>query len=77
MIFNLMNGMMKTPILDSAYPADASILNGESATFQVIITEDGMPAAYTYQWYVDGEAVIGETRATRDRTCSPPWKFWR
>lgn len=63
MIFNLMNGMMKTPILDSTYPADASILNGESATFQVIITEDGMPAAYTYQWYVDGEAVIGETRA--------------
>lgn len=64
MIFNLMNGMMKTPILDSAYPADVSILNGESATFQVIITEDGMPAAYTYQWYVDGEAVIGETRAS-------------
>lgn len=64
MIFNLMNGMMKTPILDSAYPADMSILNGESATFQVVIAEDGMPAAYTYQWYVDEEAVSGETGAS-------------
>lgn len=61
MIFNMMSGRMKTPVLDAAYPANTTVTAGASATFQAVISHDGMPAAYTYQWYVNGAAVAGAT----------------
>ena len=55
----------RLPVLDSNYPKDVSTTvikgNNASATFSVVISEPGSPAEYTYQWYVDGNAVSGAT----------------
>lgn len=51
----------RLPVLDSAYPADVSVTIGRSATFSVTITDDGYPDNYTYQWYVNNNAVSGAT----------------
>lgn len=55
-----------TPVLNAAYPADVTIGNGStiSSTFTVQIDTAGIPANYTYQWYVDGVAVAGATSAS-------------
>lgn len=57
-----------TPVLNTSYPADADVTykyNGTtSATFNVQIATDGNPADYSYQWYVNGSAVSGETGPT-------------
>ena len=69
MIFNINSGpVRKTPVLDSAYPKNVTVDVGASATFQVVIAEDGKPAEYTYQWYYDGTAVSGATKSTYSRT---------
>ena len=68
MIFNFSNGPFnKTPVLDAAYPQDVSVNVGDSATFRVIVAQDGKPPEYTYQWYYDGAAVDGETADTYTR----------
>lgn len=56
------------PVLDSNYPADVSILKGNSATFSVSIATEGNPADYSYQWYVDGNAVSGATSSSYTHT---------
>lgn len=50
-----------TPVLDSSYPQNATVVVGNSVTAKVTIKENGCPAVYTYQWYKDGKAVSGET----------------
>ena len=58
----------KLPVLSEKYPEDIStaIIKGNttSATFKVEIAIPGSPAAYTYQWYVDGSPVEGATNST-------------
>ena len=66
MIFNIGGGQpKKLPVLNASYPADASTsLNyggSASATFGVKIATDGMPKRCTYQWYLNGDAIPGET----------------
>ena len=65
MIFDLTansNGR-KLPTIDPNYPLDQSVTfikgNTASATFEARITEDGRPAKYSYQWYLDGASVSG------------------
>jgi len=64
MIFNMMSGRMKTPVLNSAYPQNVTVNAGTNASFRVAFSEDGMPSTYTYQWYVNGAAVSGATEAS-------------
>ena len=52
------------PELDPAYPQDANITPGESATLYILITVDGTPDAYFYQWYKDGEEIEGAESVT-------------
>ena len=54
----------KVPILNESLPSDATVDVGGSATFEVSIAEDGNPAEYTYQWYVNGSAVSGATSSS-------------
>ena len=71
MIFNINSGpVRKTPVLDSAYPKNVTVDVGASATFKVVIAEDGKPAEYTYQWYYDGNAVSGATKSTYSRSAA-------
>ena len=55
----------KLPILNANYPEDVTttVIKGDttSATFTAVISEPGNPAVYTYQWYVNGAAVVGAT----------------
>jgi hypothetical protein len=59
------NSVRKLMVLDPEYPKDVtvSVIRGQttSATFEAVIAEHGKPAEYTYQWYIDGEAVDGAT----------------
>lgn len=60
MIFNMNSGIgKKVPILDESYPENVTNNIGDVATFEVKIKEEGKPAAYTYQWYVNDNAVAG------------------
>ena len=64
-IYNIETGSnLKCPILDETYPQSVSINATESASFEVRITEDGLPNSYTYQWYYNGNAVSGATSKT-------------
>ena len=53
------------PVLNENYPQDKSISfiqgNNGTTSFNIVIQEDGKPAEYTYQWYLDGSAVSGAT----------------
>lgn len=64
--------LYKTPVLDTSYPANASVtyVSGESKSqeFEVKVATAGVPATYTYQWYVDGSAVSGATSSTFTKT---------
>ena len=57
-----------TPVLNTSYPANLSVITGDSATFKVTISTAGVPASYTYQWYVNDVAVSGATSSTYTRT---------
>lgn len=68
---NTGGGSRKTlPTLNASYPANVTLNDSSttSATFKVAIAEDGNPAEYTYQWYVNGSAVSGATSASYTRT---------
>ena len=68
MIFNIGSGPVnKLPVLDAGYPLDANVGVGETATFEVKISQPGKPAQYTYQWYYDGFAVEGANENTYSR----------
>lgn len=67
MIFNMTSGKMKTPVLNTAYPADVTVNAGTDAAFQVEIAEDGLPKEHAYQWYVNETAVSGATSASYTR----------
>lgn len=60
--------MLYTPVLDSSYPEDQTVTfisgNTASATFEAKIATAGNPNSYTYQWYLDGEAVSGATSSS-------------
>lgn len=58
----------KVPVLNGSYPADVSVTVGKIATFEVKIAETGYPDSYTYQWYVNGNAVSGATKSSYTRT---------
>lgn len=62
----------KIMTLNPSYPQDVTktVIKGNtvSATFSVQIAEAGVPAKYTYQWYVNGTAVSGATSSTYTRT---------
>ena len=51
----------KTPVLNASFPADASVVVHNSATFAAVGYETGYPDSYTYQWYVDNVAQSGAT----------------
>lgn len=51
----------KVPMLDASFPADASVVVHNSATFAAVAVETGYPDSYTYQWYVDNVAQSGAT----------------
>lgn len=70
MIFDLTansNGK-KIPVMNAGYPEDLSVTikTGETTypQFQAVISQDGRPKTYTYQWYLDGTAISGATSAT-------------
>jgi len=72
-IFNIGSGeAFRIPALNGNFPADVSVsfVAGESksAAFKVEVTDAGMPSGHTFQWYVNGEAVIGATAATYTRS---------
>lgn len=56
----------KVATLNSSYPQDVSQMASASgsATFKVVISADGEPASYTYQWYKNSAAVSGANGAT-------------
>jgi len=58
----------KLPVLNQSYPADSTVWAGETATFQVQITTDGVPAEYTYQWYKNGNIITNATAAVLNLT---------
>lgn len=60
----------KVPVLNSSYPQNATVTAGDTVTFSVLIAEDGKPAAYTYQWYVNGGLVSGEPSQNYTRNTS-------
>lgn len=47
------------PVLDEGFPADVEVIANTSATatFNIKIAQEGVPANYTYQWYKDGVLV--------------------
>jgi hypothetical protein len=51
----------RLPVLNGSYPENVSVFVGSSATLQAVISEDGYPANYSYQWYLNGAAVSGAT----------------
>ena len=58
-----------TPVLNTSYPANVTGATvGGSATFKVTIATAGVPASYTYQWYVNGSAVSGATSSSYTRS---------
>lgn len=52
------------PVLDSAYPADVTCDAGGSVSFETKIVKHGTSTEYTYQWYLDDEAVESATKST-------------
>lgn len=61
----------KVPVLNGSYPENVSVHVADSVTFRVSIAEDGYPASYTYQWYVNGAAIIGATSPSYASTATP------
>ena len=61
-------GIYKLPVLDASYPQDVTTTvikdNTGRATFRVVSSEQGSPAEYSYQWYVNGIAVEGATSSS-------------
>lgn len=53
-----------TPVLNNGYPADTTVVKGNSATCKVAIATAGVPDSYTYQWYRNGSAVSGATSSS-------------
>lgn len=60
----------KSPVLNGNYPANVTVNKGTNATFTVSVSDAGYPESYTYQWYVNGNAVSGATGATYTRNTS-------
>ena len=54
----------KLPVLASNYPQDKTVSAYSSVTSEVVISSDGDPSAYTYQWYKDGEFIPGATESS-------------
>jgi len=54
----------KTPVLNSSYPANATVAGKTSTTLKVTIATAGYPTTYTYQWYKGGTAISGATSST-------------
>lgn len=54
------------PVLDANYPEDVTIVEAASisATFIVNISIPGIPAEYTYQWFMDGVAIEGANNSS-------------
>ena len=54
----------RAPVVDQAYPQDATVQPGESAVLEARVTDAGYPASVTYKWYKNGYEVPGATGAT-------------
>lgn len=61
-----------TPILNFNYPEDATVTLGNSITNKIMVSSDGNPMSYTYQWYENDVAVNGATDSTYNFT---PFNF--
>lgn len=53
-----------TPVLNASYPSNANVVKGTSVTCNVVISQDGFPASYTYQWYKNNTAIQGATNSS-------------
>ena len=60
----------KTVVLNPDFPKDITVNEGTNAVFTAAIAENGRPKEYTYQWYVNGEAVPGAVNQTYTRDSS-------
>lgn len=60
--------VLRLPVLNSNYPANADVTISKDSIFSVSIVEHGYPANYTYQWYVNDSPVEGATAASYTRT---------
>lgn len=61
----------KIMLLNPDYPKDVTLKNtAGAATFSAVIAKKGRPDEYTYQWYVNGEAVAGAIGETYVRNVS-------
>lgn len=60
----------KTVVLNPDFPKDITVSEGTNAVFTAAIAENGRPKEYTYQWYVNGEAVPGAVNQTYTRDSS-------
>ncbi|WP_409968340.1 immunoglobulin domain-containing protein [Bengtsoniella intestinalis] len=49
-----------TPTAD-CYASATAVTEGESITFYTVITNQGNPSTYTYQWYIGGTPIEGAT----------------
>lgn len=59
----------KYPILDETYPKTVKVNEGEQAEFKVVITTDGYPSQYQYEWKVssnNGSTWESINKATAD-----------
>lgn len=58
--------VFKLPTLNPALPADLAVKESSlmNAGFSVEIQTSGIPARYTYQWYLDGSPISGATGAS-------------
>ena len=52
------------PVLDASYPVNTTVVFDQSVTNEVKIAENGNPAEYTYQWYVNDTPITGATSDT-------------
>lgn len=56
--------LLSVPVLNSSYPADATVTVKNSVTVKVSIATEGFPKSYSYQWYQGGSKVNGATASS-------------
>lgn len=57
-------GALAAPGLDPLYPQDVDMKFNATSQLQVRIAEDGIPNAYSYQWYLNNSPIEGAITST-------------